>query len=218
MESRISRNEAFERRSAHWRSEVARLREEEERLRLGGGAVAQERQRAQGKMTARERVAALCDPGADFQELGIWAAEGMYQEFGGAPAAGVVMGVGRISGRDAVVVANDATVKAGAWFPMTCKKVLRAQEIALENRLPIVYLVDSAGVFLPLQDEIFPDKEHFGRAFYNNARLSAEGVFQMAAVLGSCVAGGAYLPIMSDEAHIVEGTGSIFLAGPHLVK
>jgi 3-methylcrotonyl-CoA carboxylase beta subunit len=218
LESRISRNEAFERRSAHWRSEVARLREEEERLRLGGGAVAQERQRAQGKMTARERVAALCDPGADFQELGIWAAEGLYQEFGGAPAAGVVMGVGRISGRDAVVVANDATVKAGAWFPMTCKKVLRAQEIALENRLPIVYLVDSAGVFLPLQDEIFPDREHFGRAFYNNARLSAEGVFQMAAVMGSCVAGGAYLPIMSDEAHIVEGTGSIFLAGPHLVK
>ena len=218
LESRISRNEAFERRSAHWRSEVARLREEEERLRLGGGAGAQERQRAQGKMTARERVGALCDPGAEFQELGIWAAEGMYQEFGGAPAAGVVMGVGRISGRDAVVVANDATVKAGAWFPMTCKKVLRAQEIALENRLPIVYLVDSAGVFLPLQDEIFPDKEHFGRAFYNNARLSAEGVFQMAAVMGSCVAGGAYLPIMSDEAHIVEGTGSIFLAGPHLVK
>jgi 3-methylcrotonyl-CoA carboxylase beta subunit len=218
LESRISRNEVFERRSAHWRGEVARLREEEERLRLGGGAVAQERQRAQGKMTARERVAALCDPGADFQELGIWAAEGMYQEFGGAPAAGVVIGVGRISGRDAVVVANDATVKAGAWFPMTCKKVLRAQEIALENRLPIVYLVDSAGVFLPLQDEIFPDREHFGRAFYNNARLSAEGVFQMAAVMGSCVAGGAYLPIMSDEAHIVEGTGSIFLAGPHLVK
>jgi 3-methylcrotonyl-CoA carboxylase beta subunit len=218
LESRVSRNEAFERRTAHWRGEVARLREEEERLRLGGGATAQERQRAQGKMTARERVAALCDPGAEFEELGIWAAEGMYREFGGAPAAGVVVGVGRISEREAVVVANDATVKAGAWFPMTCKKVLRAQEIALENRLPIVYLVDSAGVFLPLQDEIFPDREHFGRAFYNNARLSAEGVFQMAAVMGSCVAGGAYLPIMSDEAHIVEGTGSIFLAGPHLVK
>ena len=218
LESRVSRNEAFERRTAHWRGEVARLREEEERLRLGGGATAQERQRAQGKMTARERVAALCDPGAEFQELGIWAAEGMYREFGGAPAAGVVVGVGRISEREAVVVANDATVKAGAWFPMTCKKVLRAQEIALENRLPIVYLVDSAGVFLPLQDEIFPDREHFGRAFYNNARLSAEGIFQMAAIMGSCVAGGAYLPIMSDEAHIVEGTGSIFLAGPHLVK
>src|ERR1700674_1557622 len=214
LESRVSRNEAFARGVAHWRGEVARLREEEERLRLGGGAKAQERQRAQGKMTARERVAALCDPDTDFQELGIWAAEGMYQEFGGAPAAGVVVGVGRISGREAVVVANDATVKAGAWFPMTCKKVLRAQEIALENRLPIVYLVDSAGGFLPLQDEIFPDKEHFGRAFYNNPPLSAEGVFQMAAVMGACVAGGAYLPIMSDEAHIVEGTGSIFLAGP----
>jgi 3-methylcrotonyl-CoA carboxylase beta subunit len=218
LESRVSLNEAFARRAAHWRGEVARLRSDEAQLRLGGGEKAQQRQRAQGKMTARERVAALCDPGTDFLELGIWAAHGMYQEFGGAPAAGVVVGLGWISGREAVVVANDATVKAGAWFPMTCKKVLRAQEIALENRLPIVYLVDSAGVFLPLQDEIFPDKEHFGRAFYNNARLSAEGVFQMAAVMGSCVAGGAYLPIMSDEAHIVEGTGSIFLAGSHLVK
>jgi 3-methylcrotonyl-CoA carboxylase beta subunit len=217
-ESRVSLNEAFERRAAHWRGEVERLRSEEARLRLGGGAKAHERQRAQGKMTARERVAALLDPGSELLELGIWAADGMYQEFGGAPAAGVVVGLGRISGRESVVVANDATVKAGAWFPMTCKKVLRAQEIALENRLPIVYLVDSAGVFLPLQDEIFPDREHFGRAFYNNARLSAAGVFQMAAVMGSCVAGGAYLPIMSDEAHIVEGTGSIFLAGSHLVK
>ena len=220
LETKVSPNGAFERRAAHWRGEVARLRSEEERLRLGGGAKAQERQRSQGKMTARERVAALCDPdpGPEFHELGIWAADGMYQEFGGAPAAGVVVGLGQISGHAVVVVANDATVKAGAWFPMTCKKVLRAQEIALENRLPIVYLVDSAGVFLPLQDEIFPDKEHFGRAFYNNARLSAAGVFQMAAVMGSCVAGGAYLPIMSDESHIVEGTGSIFLAGSHLVK
>jgi acetyl-CoA carboxylase carboxyltransferase component len=147
----------------------------------------------------------------------MWTAHGFYEEWGGAPAAGVVVGVGRVEGRETVVVANDATVKAGAWFPLTAKKVLRAQEIALENRLPIVYLVDSAGVFLPLQDEIFPDKEHFGRAFYNNARLSAEGVFQLAAIMGSCVAGGAYLPIMSDESHIVEGTGSIFLAGPHLV-
>ena len=145
-------------------------------------------------------------------------ADGFYKEYGGAPAAGVVVGIGAIHGRDVVVVANDATVKAGAWFPLTCKKVLRAQEIALENRLPIVYLVDSAGVFLPLQDEIFPDKEHFGRAFYNNARLSAEGIFQMAAIMGPCVAGGAYLPIMSDESHIVEGTGSIFLAGSHLVQ
>ncbi|HRC85953.1 MAG TPA: carboxyl transferase domain-containing protein, partial [Thermoanaerobaculia bacterium] len=197
---------------------MEKLRMEEEVLRQGGGASALERQRAQGKMTARERVAALCDPATPFLELGLWVAHGFYSEYGGAPAAGVVMGIGRIHGREVVVVANDATVKAGAWFPLTCKKVLRAQEIALENRLPIVYLVDSAGVFLPLQDEIFPDKEHFGRAFYNNARLSAEGVFQMAAIMGPCVAGGAYLPIMSDEAHIVEGTGSIFLAGSHLVK
>src|SRR6185295_7141191 len=218
LESKVKRNEAFERQAEHWRREVERLRGEEERIRLGGGLKAQDKQRAQGKMTARERVEALCDPGAPFLELGLWAAEGFYQEYGGAPAAGVVTGVGRIHGRELVVVANDATVKAGAWFPMTAKKVLRAQEIALENRLPIVYLVDSAGVFLPLQDEIFPDREHFGRAFFNNARLSAEGVFQMAAIMGSCVAGGAYLPIMSDEAHIVEGTGSIFLAGSHLVQ
>jgi 3-methylcrotonyl-CoA carboxylase beta subunit len=218
LENRLSKNEGYDRRAEHWRAEVERLREQEERIRLGGGAKAQDKQRSQGKMTARERVEALCDPGAPFLELGLWVAHGFYQEYGGAPAAGVVVGIGSIHGRDVVVVANDATVKAGAWFPLTCKKVLRAQEIALENRLPIVYLVDSAGVFLPLQDEIFPDKEHFGRAFYNNARLSAEGVFQMAAILGACVAGGAYLPIMSDESHIVEGTGSIFLAGPHLVK
>ncbi|HSN87056.1 MAG TPA: carboxyl transferase domain-containing protein [Thermoanaerobaculia bacterium] len=197
---------------------MERLREEEEAIKLGGGLKAQDKQRAQGKMTARERVEALCDPGAPFLELGLWVAYGFYEDYGGAPAAGVVVGIGRIHGRDVVVVSNDATVKAGAWFPLTCKKVLRAQEIALENRLPIVYLVDSAGVFLPLQDEIFPDREHFGRAFYNNARLSAEGIFQMAAIMGSCVAGGAYLPIMSDESHIVEGTGSIFLAGSHLVQ
>ncbi len=218
LESKLKKNEAYERRAAHWRGEVERLRSEEERLRLGGGAKAQDKQRAQGKMTARERVAALCDRQAPFLELGLWVAEGFYKEYGGAPAAGVVVGIGKIHGRDVVVVANDATVKAGAWFPLTCKKVLRAQEIALENHLPIVYLVDSAGVFLPLQDEIFPDREHFGRAFYNNARLSAAGVFQMAAIMGSCVAGGAYLPIMSDESHIVEGTGSIFLAGSHLVQ
>lgn len=218
LESKLTKNDAFARNAAFWRDEMARLREEEAVLRLGGGAKAQEKQRAQGKMTARERVAALCDPGAPFLELGLWVAHGFYEEHGGAPAAGVVVGIGCIHGRDVVVVANDATVKAGAWFPLTCKKVLRAQEIALENHLPIVYLVDSAGVFLPMQDEIFPDREHFGRAFYNNARLSAEGVFQMAAIMGSCVAGGAYLPIMSDEAHIVEGTGSIFLAGSHLVK
>jgi acetyl-CoA carboxylase carboxyltransferase component len=218
LSSKLQKNDAYERRSTHWRGAMNRLRAEETRLRLGGGAKAQDKQRAQGKMTARERVAALTDPGSAFLELGLWVAEGFYQEYGGAPAAGVVVGIGSIHGRDMVVVANDATVKAGAWFPLTCKKVLRAQEIALENRLPIVYLVDSAGVFLPMQDEIFPDREHFGRAFYNNARLSASGVFQMAAIMGPCVAGGAYLPIMSDEAHIVEGTGSIFLAGSHLVQ
>jgi acetyl-CoA carboxylase carboxyltransferase component len=218
LESKVKRNEAFERRSEHWQREVERLREEGEVIRQGGGLKAQDKQRAQGKMTARERIETLCDPGARFLELGLWVAHGFYEEYGGAPAAGVVMGIGRIHGRDVVVVANDATVKAGAWFPLTCKKVLRAQEIAMENRLPIVYLVDSAGVFLPMQDEIFPDREHFGRAFYNNARLSAEGIFQMAAIMGSCVAGGAYLPIMSDECHIVEGTGSIFLAGSHLVQ
>ena len=218
LESKVSRGEAFERQSEHWRRKVEEIREQEHRIQLGGGLKAQDKQRAQGKMTARERVEALCDPGAPFLELGLWVADGFYQEYGGAPAAGVVIGVGKVHGRDVVVVSNDATVKAGAWFPMTAKKVLRAQEIALENRLPIIYLVDSAGVFLPLQDEIFPDREHFGRAFYNNARLSAEGIFQMAAIMGSCVAGGAYLPIMSDESHIVEGTGSIFLAGAHLVQ
>jgi 3-methylcrotonyl-CoA carboxylase beta subunit len=218
LESKVKKGDAFERQDEHWRREVERLREQEDRIRLGGGLKAQDKQRAQGKMTARERVEALCDPGAPFLELGLWVADGFYQEYGGAPAAGVVIGIGAIHGRDVVVVSNDATVKAGAWFPLTCKKVLRAQEIALENRLPIVYLVDSAGVFLPLQDEIFPDRDHFGRAFYNNARLSAAGIFQMAAIMGSCVAGGAYLPIMSDECHIVEGTGSIFLAGSHLVQ
>jgi len=218
IESKLTKNEAFERRDEHWRSRLAAIQEAEARLHLGGGEKALAKQRAKGKMSARERVAALCDPGTPFLELGLWVAHGFYEEYGGAPAAGVVVGIGTVSGRDVVVVANDATVKAGAWFPLTCKKVLRAQEIALENRLPLIYLVDSAGVFLPMQDEIFPDKEHFGRAFYNNARLSAEGVFQMAAIMGPCVAGGAYLPIMSDEAHIVEGEGSIFLAGSHLVK
>ena len=218
IESGLKKDEDYERRRRHWRERLLEIRDEEAEIRLGGGLRAQDKQRARGKMTARERVEALCDPGTPFTELGVWAARDHYEEWGGAPAAGVVVGVGTISGRSAVVVSNDATVKAGAWFPMTCKKVLRAQEIALENRLPIVYLVDSAGVFLPLQDEIFPDREHFGRAFYNNARLSAEGIFQMAAIMGSCVAGGAYLPIMSDEAHIVEGTGSIFLAGSHLVQ
>jgi len=218
LETRIALDETFERRRSHWLSEIERLRSEEAALREGGGARAQEKQRAQGKRTARERVADLCDPGTELLELGLWAAYGMYEEWGGAPAAGVVAGLGTIHGREVVVVADDATVKAGAKFPLGIKKVLRAQEIALENRLPIVYLVDSAGVFLPMQDEIFPDREHYGRIFYNNARLSSAGVFQSAAIVGSCVAGGAYLPIMSDETHIVEGIGSIFLAGSHLVQ
>lgn len=218
IESELERNEDFTRRDEHWRREVERLRQEQAAIREGGGARATARHKERGKMLARERIEALSDPGSPFLEVGLWAGYGMYEEWGGAPAGGVVVGIGQIHGRDTVIVSNDATVKAGAWFPITCKKVLRAQEIALENRLPIVYLVDSAGVFLPLQEEIFPDKEHFGRVFYNNARLSAEGIFQMAAIMGSCVAGGAYLPIMSDESHIVEGTGSIFLAGSHLVK
>ncbi len=218
LQSSLVHNESFARRSEHWKSALEDLRRIEERIRLGGGEAALEKQQSRGKMTARQRIAELFDPDSSFLELALWAGYGLYQEYGGAPAAGVVTGIGQIHGRPVVVVANDATVKAGAWFPMTCKKVLRAQEIALENRLPIVYLVDSAGVFLPLQDEIFPDREHFGRAFYNNARLSSAGVFQMAAIMGPCVAGGAYLPIMSDESHIVEGEGSIFLAGPHLVK
>jgi len=217
LQSELKKDDLFASRRAHWLAEIERLVAEEATLCAGGGEKAQARQRDQGKMTARERVAALCDPATPFLEIGLWAAHGMYAEWGGAPGGGVVAGVGCIHGRDVMVVADDATVKAGAKFPLGIKKVLRAQEIALENRLPTVYLVDSAGVFLPMQDEIFPDREHYGRIFYNNARLSAAGVFQMAAIVGSCVAGGAYLPIMSDETHIVEGSGSIFLAGSHLV-
>ncbi len=189
-----------------------------EREMLGGGKKAIERHRAKGKLTARERIHMLLDENSGFLEVGLFAAHGMYEEEGGAPSAGVVTGVGVVSGRECMIVANDATVKAGAWFPMTAKKNMRAQEIALENRLPIIYLVDSAGVYLPMQDDIFPDKEHFGRQFRNNAMLSALGVPQIAAIMGPCVAGGAYLPIMSDEALIVEGTGSVFLAGPALVE
>lgn len=185
---------------------------------LGGGPKQIERHKAKGKLTARERIAVLLDEPADFLEVGALAADGMYPEEGGCPSAGVVTGLGRVEGRLCMIVANDATVKAGAWFPMAGKKNLRAQEIALENHLPIIYLVDSAGVYLPMQDEIFPDKEHFGRIFRNNAVLSSKGIPQLAAIMGPCVAGGAYLPIMSDEAIIVEGTGSLFLAGPYLVK
>lgn len=188
------------------------------KIRLGGGTKRIAQQHEQGKMTARERINYLVDKGTTWLEIGAFAGFGMYEEHGGCPAGGVIVGIGYVSGRLCIIVANDATVKAGAWFPITGKKNLRAQEIAMENRLPIIYLVDSAGVFLPMQDEIFPDKEHFGRIFRNNAKLSAAGVPQIAAIMGSCVAGGAYLPIMSDEALIVEGTGSIFLAGPYLVK
>ncbi len=184
----------------------------------GGGEKAAAKQKEKGKMLARERVAYLVDDDKPWLEIGAFAADGMYAEHGGCPSGGVVCGIGYISGRQCVVVANDATVKAGAWFPITAKKNLRAQEIAIENRLPIIYLVDSAGVYLPMQDEIFPDKEHFGRIFRNNAVMSSMGIIQIAAIMGSCVAGGAYLPIMSDEAMIVEGTGSVFLAGSYLVK
>lgn len=197
---------------------IRKLRHRLQDIYKGGGEGAQEKQRKRGKMTARERIQYLVEDKANFLEFGEWAAYGMYEEYGGAPAAGVVTGLGRVAGRMCVIVANDATVKAGAWFPMAAKKNLRAQEIAMENRLPIIYLVDSAGVFLPMQDEIFPDKEHFGRIFRNNAVMSSEGIPQIAAIMGPCVAGGAYLPIMSDEALIVEGTGSVFLAGPYLVK
>jgi acetyl-CoA carboxylase carboxyltransferase component len=187
-------------------------------VKLGGGTKRIEKLHAEGKMTARERIDYLFDEKAKSIEIGAFVGDGMYKEHGGCPSGGVVVKIGFISGKQCIVVANDATVKAGAWFPITGKKNLRAQEIAMENRLPIIYLVDSAGVYLPMQDEIFPDKEHFGRIFRNNAIMSSMGITQIAAVMGSCVAGGAYLPIMSDEAMIVDKTGSIFLAGSYLVK
>ncbi|MCC5933821.1 MAG: acyl-CoA carboxylase subunit beta [Balneolales bacterium] len=199
-------------------AQIEALRLTEAKIRMGGGPKRIEKEHSKGKMTARERVAALIDEGSEFQEIGLWAGYGMYEEVGGCPAAGVITGLGTVSGRLCMIVANDSTVKAGAWFPITCKKNLRAQEIAMENHLPLIYLVDSAGVYLPMQDEIFPDKEHFGRIFRNNAKISAMGIPQIAAIMGSCVAGGAYLPIMSDEALIVDGTGSVFLAGSFLVK
>ena len=187
-------------------------------ISLGGGKKKIESQHILGKLTARERIGYLKDADSDFLEIGAFVGEGMYEEYGGCPSGGVVAGITYVKKRQCIVVANDATVKAGAWFPITGKKNLRLQEISMENRLPIIYLVDSAGVFLPLQDEIFPDKEHFGRIFRNNARMSSMGITQISAVMGSCVAGGAYLPIMSDEALIVDKTGSIFLAGSYLVK
>jgi 3-methylcrotonyl-CoA carboxylase beta subunit len=197
---------------------VDQLKFRQSKVAEGGGAKNAARQRDAGKMLARERVEYLVDDIKNFIEIGAFTADGMYEEYGGCPSAGVVAGIGYVSKRQCIIVANDATVKAGAWFPMTAKKNLRMQEIAMENRLPIIYLVDSAGVFLPMQDEIFPDKEHFGRIFRNNAMMSSMGILQVAAIMGSCVAGGAYLPIMSDEAMIVDKTGSIFLAGSYLVK
>ena len=196
------------------------LAERQQRLEkiYAGGGKKPEKQKGKNKLMPRERIAYLTDPGRPFIEIGAFAGFDMYEEYGGCPAGGTVAGVGYVSGRQCVIVANDQTVKAGAWFPITGKKNLRLQEIAMENHLPVIYLVDSAGVFLPLQDEIFPDKEHFGRIFRNNARMSAMGISQIAAVMGPCVAGGAYLPIMSDETLMVEGNGSIFLAGPYLVK
>ncbi|WP_425392618.1 acyl-CoA carboxylase subunit beta [Ekhidna sp.] len=197
---------------------VYKLNERLKKVKLGGGEKKIESHHKKGKLTARERIEYLLDDPKEFLEVGAFAADGMYKEVGGCPSAGVVTGIGKVSGRQCMIVANDATVKAGAWFPMTAKKNLRAQEISIENNLPIIYLVDSAGVFLPMQDEIFPDKEHFGRQFRNNAVMSSKGIIQIAAIMGSCVAGGAYLPIMADEALIVDGTGSVFLAGSYLVK
>jgi acetyl-CoA carboxylase carboxyltransferase component len=209
---------SFNKNEDHNKLLLSQLKLNLSQVKLGGGEKRIAKLHAEGKMTARERIDYLLDPKAKAIEIGAFVGEGMYKEHGGCPSGGVVVKIGFIRGKQCVVVANDATVKAGAWFPITAKKNLRAQEIAMENRLPIIYLVDSAGVYLPMQDEIFPDKEHFGRIFRNNAQMSSMGITQISAIMGSCVAGGAYLPIMSDEAIIVEGTGSIFLAGSYLVK
>ena len=197
---------------------ITEMNQKLQQIYLGGGKEKIAKQHLKGKLSARERIDFLIDKESDFLEIGAFVGEGMYKEHGGCPSGGVIVGIGYVQKKQVVIIANDATVKAGAWFPITAKKNLRAQEIAMENRLPIIYLVDSAGVYLPLQDEIFPDKEHFGRIFRNNAILSSMGVVQISAVMGSCVAGGAYLPIMSDEALIVDKTGTIFLAGSYLVK
>jgi acetyl-CoA carboxylase carboxyltransferase component len=197
---------------------LSQVKQRKIKIEAGGGKKAIEKQREKNKLTAKERIEYLRDAEKSFIEIGAFAGYEMYEEYGGCPAGGTVAGIGYVSGKQCVIVANDQTVKAGAWFPITGKKNLRMQEIAMENKLPIIYLVDSAGVFLPMQDEIFPDKEHFGRIFRNNAKMSAMGISQIAAVMGPCVAGGAYLPIMSDETLMVEGNGSIYLAGPYLVK
>lgn len=208
----------FNKNEDHNKLLLSDLKQKFAKVKLGGGEKRIEKLHGEGKMTARERIDYLLDKDSKSIEIGAFAGDGMYSEHGGCPSGGVVVKIGYVKGKQCIVVANDATVKAGAWFPITGKKNLRAQEIAIENRLPIIYLVDSAGVYLPMQDEIFPDKEHFGRIFRNNAVMSSMGITQIAAVMGSCVAGGAYLPIMSDEALIVDKTGSIFLAGSYLVK
>ncbi len=211
-------NAASNNREDWMKAAVQEMQRHFEVIKLGGGKRSTDKQKEKNKLTARERIEYLLDKGSVFTEIGSFAGFDMYEEKGGCPCGGTVAGIGYISGRQCVIVANDQTVKAGAWFPITGKKNLRMQEIAMENKLPIIYLVDSAGVFLPMQDEIFPDKEHFGRVFRNNAKMSAMGITQIAAVMGACVAGGAYLPIMSDETLMVEGNGSIFLAGSYLVK
>ena len=208
----------FNKNEDHNKLLLSSLKHKLQKVKLGGGEKKIEKHHRKGKMTARERIEYLLDKPEDAIEIGAFAGDEMYPEHGGCPSGGVVVKIGKVAGKQCIVVANDATVKAGAWFPITAKKNLRAQEISLENRLPIIYLVDSAGVYLPMQEEIFPDKEHFGRVFRNNAVMSSMGITQISAVMGSCVAGGAYLPIMCDEALIVEKTGSIFLAGSYLVK
>jgi acetyl-CoA carboxylase carboxyltransferase component len=216
--SELNKNETYLRREDFQKNILRKINAARDSIKLGGGKSAIQKQHDKGKLTARERIEKLIDANSSFYEINTFAAHEMYAEYGGAPSAGVVAGIGKINGKSFMIVANDATVKAGAWFPITAKKNLRAQEIAIENKLPLIYLVDSAGVFLPMQDEIFPDKEHFGRIFRNNAVISSLGIPQISAIMGPCVAGGAYLPIMSDEALIVEGEGSVFLAGSHLVK
>lgn len=211
-------NIEFNKNEDEYKQLIYQLNTKLNKIKLGGGEKKIAAQHKKGKLTARERIEYLRDNNTDFLEVAAFAGDGMYKKEGGCPSGGVITGIGYVSGRQCMIVANDATVKAGAWFSITAKKNMRAQEIAMENRLPIIYLVDSAGVFLPMQDEIFPDKEHFGRQFRNNARMSSMGIIQVAAIMGSCVAGGAYLPIMSDEAMIVDKIGSIFLAGSYLVK
>src|SRR5213594_310075 len=216
LTTRAERDDAFARRQEQMEQLVAELRERTSAVARGGGEKALERHRARGKLTARERIDRLVDPGSSFLELNALAAWEVYD--GQAPSAGIVTGIGVVEGRECVIVANDATVKGGTYFPLTVKKHLRAQEIAEQNRLPCIYLVDSGGAFLPLQAEVFPDRDHFGRIFFNQARMSAKGIPQIGVVMGSCTAGGAYVPAMSDETVIVRGTGTIFIGGPPLVK